>query len=400
MKKLLILLLLAPFISRAQTEIAPKTSHLYGMKQYRSIFLPSGAGGGSGVKGGNRTTSLTSGIIRLDNGGESAFSQNDRYTVFCFDRNEPKVPTLISGGFFGSYQSNYPARLQALDQFEGAFIDVHPSKYESDGPGNISGLEYRSGSISAVATLNEVAPGVLGASANDAPYVGSAFEVNLYAGKDPKDQASWTGLFGVDKTGDVLLGSNISKTSFPQINEGKIGRGLGGDYQWATGTRLFFGGDKSLDGSRYNSDPIFMHRFNEAADKSTLRVCVSDDGAAAPTGQGDKMEIGYYGLNTAQWNQGVALFASGEVYAKLVKVTTSGYPDYVFTPEYKLPSLADMETHIKAKGYLPGFKPAAQVEKEGMDLGEQNKMLVEKVEELTLHLIRMQKEIDGLTKAK
>ena len=122
------------------------------------------------------------------------------------------------------------------------------------------------------------------------------------------------------------------------------------------------------------------------------------DGAAAPTGQGDKMEIGYYGLNTAQWNQGVALFASGEVYAKLVKVTTSGYPDYVFTPEYKLPSLADMVTHIKAKGYLPGFKPAAQVEKEGMDLGEQNKMLVEKVEELTLHLIRMQKEIDELKK--
>ena len=56
-----------------------------------------------------------------------------------------------------------------------------------------------------------------------------------------------------------------------------------------------------------------------------------------------------------------------------------------------------METLIEEKDHF-GFKPAAQVEKEGMDLGEQNKMLVEKVEELTLHLIRMHKEHDALKK--
>ena len=120
-----------------------------------------------------------------------------------------------------------------------------------------------------------------------------------------------------------------------------------------------------------------MHRFNEAANKSTLRVCESNDGAPSKTGQGDNMEIAYYGLNAAQWSQDIALFASGEVCTKLAKVTTSGYP----------------ETVLKT-----GFKPAAQVEKEGMDIGEQNKMLVEKVEELNLHLIRMQKEIDALKK--
>ena len=57
-----------------------------------------------------------------------------------------------------------------------------------------------------------------------------------------------------------------------------------------------------------------------------------------------------------------------------------------------------METHIKAKGYLLGFKPATQVEKEGMDIGNQNKILIEKLEQLKLHLIRMQKEFDSLKK--
>ena len=59
-------------------------------------------------------------------------------------------------------------------------------------------------------------------------------------------------------------------------------------------------------------------------------------------------------------------------------------------------SLYQIESHIKKHGQLPGMPSAKEVEKNGADLEEINRLLVEKVEELTLHLIEMRKEIDHL----
>lgn len=86
------------------------------------------------------------------------------------------------------------------------------------------------------------------------------------------------------------------------------------------------------------------------------------------------------------------LAVNGNIRAKEVKVETANWPDYVFTKAYKLPSLAETESHIRAKGHLPGIPSAAEVKEKGIELGEMNKKLLEKIEELTLHLIEMKKE--------
>ncbi|CAL1520733.1 hypothetical protein [Chitinophaga sp. MM2321] len=87
------------------------------------------------------------------------------------------------------------------------------------------------------------------------------------------------------------------------------------------------------------------------------------------------------------------LSVKGTITAQRVKVTQTGWADYVFHKDYPLPSLQDIEKFILEHNHLPGIPSAAEVQKEGIDLGEINKTLLQKIEELTLHLIKMQKEI-------
>jgi hypothetical protein len=55
--------------------------------------------------------------------------------------------------------------------------------------------------------------------------------------------------------------------------------------------------------------------------------------------------------------------------------------------------LTEVENYIKANKHLPDVPSAKEVEKEGLDVGEMNKRLLQKVEELTLYLIEQQKQL-------
>ncbi|QQT24836.1 hypothetical protein [Sphingobacterium spiritivorum] len=90
------------------------------------------------------------------------------------------------------------------------------------------------------------------------------------------------------------------------------------------------------------------------------------------------------------------LSVNGNIRAKEIKVEMNNWPDYVFKQEYKLQPLSELETFILQYGHLPDMPQAAQAEKEGVSLGEMNKLLLKKVEELTLYLIQKDKEIQRL----
>jgi len=88
------------------------------------------------------------------------------------------------------------------------------------------------------------------------------------------------------------------------------------------------------------------------------------------------------------------LAVDGSIGARKVKVNQTGWADFVFHPDYELPSLQEVEKYIKANQHLPEIPSAAEVEKEGLDLGEMDKKLLRKIEELTLYIIKQQKGID------
>lgn len=90
------------------------------------------------------------------------------------------------------------------------------------------------------------------------------------------------------------------------------------------------------------------------------------------------------------------LAVNGKVVSKEVIVTIQQWADEVFERDYKLAALPEIEKFISENHHLPGVPSAPEVSIEGLSLGEMNKILLTKVEELTLHAINMQKQIDNL----
>ncbi|RDI05825.1 hypothetical protein [Flavobacterium sp. AG291] len=84
------------------------------------------------------------------------------------------------------------------------------------------------------------------------------------------------------------------------------------------------------------------------------------------------------------------LSVNGNVRADRIKVYNT-WADYVFEDSYKLPTLEEVEKHIKEKGHLIDIPSAKEVEVKGIDLGDMNRLLMQKVEELTLYMIEQNK---------
>lgn len=94
-----------------------------------------------------------------------------------------------------------------------------------------------------------------------------------------------------------------------------------------------------------------------------------------------------------------ALYVGGSIIATEVKVALEpSWPDYVFEPGYDLKPLAEVEKYVRENKHLPGIAPAGEVTQSGLDLGQSQKAQMEKIEELFLHLISLEKRVNELEK--
>ena len=103
-------------------------------------------------------------------------------------------------------------------------------------------------------------------------------------------------------------------------------------------------------------------------------------------------------INLSNGNVGIGvaspayrLEVCGTIRAKEVRVET-GWCDYVFEKDYELRSIDELEKFITDNKHLPGIAPASEVEKDGLKVGEMNKAMMEKIEELTLYVIQLSKD--------
>jgi hypothetical protein len=98
-------------------------------------------------------------------------------------------------------------------------------------------------------------------------------------------------------------------------------------------------------------------------------------------------------------NNNYKLFVETGILTEKVKVAvkcTNNWSDHVFNEDHKPPSLPDVEKYITEHKHLPNIPSAAEVVKDGIDLGEMTSKLLEKVEELTLYAIEQNKRIESL----
>jgi hypothetical protein len=91
------------------------------------------------------------------------------------------------------------------------------------------------------------------------------------------------------------------------------------------------------------------------------------------------------------------LFVEGGIKARKVLVTINSFSDYVFEKDYRLMTIPELETYIKANGHMPGIPSAAEVEREnGIEVGDFQTRLLARIEEQSLYIISLQKQIDEL----
>lgn len=143
--------------------------------------------------------------------------------------------------------------------------------------------------------------------------------------------------------------------------------------------------DPNTDTSTPNSAGITRVKFTDAVHNNTLVI----------------NNMGKVTVGTDQYDNdpNYIFYVRKGIKAEQIKVenpAANGWADYVFKKDYKLRTLEEVEKHIEEKGHLPNIPSTSEVEKDGINLGEMDAKLLEKIEELTLYSIEQNKQIKRL----
>jgi hypothetical protein len=111
-----------------------------------------------------------------------------------------------------------------------------------------------------------------------------------------------------------------------------------------------------------------------------------------PTNTNNALEV--YGNDATVRNFSVN--GAGQVYARKYTTTLSPIPDYVFSSTYDLMPLTELRSYIQTNHHLPNIPSAEELSSQPVDLGELERLLLEKVEELTLYVLELEEQINTL----
>lgn len=231
---------------------------------------------------------------------------------------------------------------------------------------------------------------------------------------------------GTPWNGSLLSFGGFSNNYDTQINsdygEGKhlSFRTRNGDFnngagQWNSWNEIWHSGNLNNANSDFNAKILnasVLSSNNNNAEGGVLSLSNQTKTGTANSTWRIYNTTGQYGNSLQFWgysadgsNSGVRLKISdagdmalphGKFEAKEVKVTTTPTADFVFEEDYNLPKLEEVEKHIKEKKHLPEIASAKEMEKEGVNVGEFQIKLLQKIEELTLYSIEQNKKIKTL----
>jgi len=116
------------------------------------------------------------------------------------------------------------------------------------------------------------------------------------------------------------------------------------------------------------------------------------------TSSGNVTMTGNVAIGGSTFATGYDLSVDGKIICEELRVNMSGnWPDYVFRKDYDLMTIPELSRFIEQNGHLPEVPAASEIEKTGIDVGEMQKIMMKKIEELSLYIIQQQEGQEELS---
>lgn len=219
-------------------------------------------------------------------------------------------------------------------------------------------------------------------------------DINLNGKKIVNGSAGMGGIF-VSTEGKVRIGTGTTApTNALEVNGTLVSSDLKiSNLANPTPKVLIVGSDGIVQSTSYSAlgDNLGNHKATQNINLNGKKIVNGTSTNGLFIGTNGNVRIG-----SGSGNPNKALEVNGVVRSKEVLVEATGWADFVFEDGYNLMPLTEIEQFVKQHGHLPDIPSAKEVEENGIGLGEMNALLLQKIEEMTLHLIEMEKRIQEL----
>jgi hypothetical protein len=310
--------------------------------------------------------------LQVDNNSSlrSASFQNDynnsstKYGIYN------RVTGTGTGGRYGVYNSVSSAQASTADAFGVANLLVNPGSGPSWGIHNT----VNGGSNQTTGILNQVTAGTNSTVANFGLWnilsaTGTGATWGIYSDASNTGGGDVSGIYATGYGSTASLSNKIYGVK-GYANGNGVGNAYYGVYGVASGSGAVCT-SIGVYGSANGTGSNWAGYFNGKAYVESM--CIGTTLTSLP-----------YKLNVC-----------GTIRATEVRVE-AGWCDYVFAHDYKLPSLNEVESYIKINKHLPGVTAGPEIEKNGLEVGKVSSQMIKKIEELTLYVIELQKQVDTL----
>jgi hypothetical protein len=268
------------------------------------------------------------------------------------------------------------------------------------------------GRVNSSSANNEPGIGVLGISINS-----TGGGVGVFG------QSNGASGFGVKAVANSSSGTNYALYAGTNSNDGYAGYFYGGKSYFqgsvGIGTLSPLGKLHVHDGGSTNAEVYITPAATGSGDNSTLFFAEDHDATYGMkwmyNGAINYMEL-WGKNNTTDYGPHILVkrdegdVAIGNTFAAGYKLSVSGkiictevrvnlvpdWPDYVFKKGYPLLPVEKLGSYIEENGHLPNIPPASDIQKSGLDVGEMQRLMMEKIEELSLYIVEQQKQIQEL----
>jgi len=326
------------------------------------------------------------------------FWNNTQYFVPCF--------TLLSNGNLGLGTTNPQARLHLDGPLDGSLPSIRIGS-ASTGNMNVPYGATTGGYNMDFMTWRDVVPNQVGAriraerinSWQDNAALKQSMDLAFYTSSGEGEQ-ELTEKLRIKSNGSVGIGVRTFEPYDKLVVNGNIKAILDPDNPKKNVSSLISLGFSGITGAQnwaLRGVYAYGNGVSQNTDGGDLDLIKSLDGNTILATKTDGMPLGNVGIGTIN-TRGYKLAVNGTVRAQAIRVEAGSWPDYVFGHTYRLRTLAGVQAYIQKNNHLPDLPSAAQVSREGVDLGEMDRLLVKKVEELTLYLIARDKQMSAQQK--